>query len=138
MDERKKRALLQGGLARMTHSLGQRGVSPFAGEPWVVPTDIYETDQAFVVYLDLAGVEPAAIQVIVEETRLTVSGERHYSPPETVRQVHQLEIEQGHFAKRINLPTPIEVEAAETRHRHGFLMVVLPKQRPRRVKIEVR
>lgn len=138
MDERKKRALLQAGLARMANNPGQRGVSPLAGEPWAVPTDVYETEQAFVVCLDLAGIEPAAIQVIVEETRLTVSGERHYPLPEQVRRVHQLEIEQGRFAKRINLPMPIEVDAAETRHRHGFLLVTLPKQRRRRIKIEVR
>lgn len=113
-------------------------LSPFAGETWSVPTDIFETEQAFVIHLDLAGVEPAAIRVVAEESRLTVSGERNRPLPERVSRVHRLEIEQGRFSKRINLPTPIAVDAVETRHRHGFLVITLPKQERRRVQVTVR
>ncbi|MFH7325233.1 Hsp20/alpha crystallin family protein [Desulfurivibrio sp. C05AmB] len=136
MDEWKKRALLEQGLARMARNLGRHGLSPFACESWSVPTDIYETEQAFVVYMELAGVDPAAIQVVAEETRLTISGERNYQLPPQVRRVHQLEIERGYFEKQISLPRPIDVAAAETEHRHGFLVIILPKQR-RRISVPI-
>lgn len=137
MDERKKRALLEVGLARLARNVNRRGLNPFACEHLSVPTDIYETEEAFWVCMDLAGADPAAIQVMAEETRLTVTGERSYSPPEQVRRIHRLEIEQGCFTKRIDLPAPIEIAAAETRHRQGFLVIILPKQQLRRVQIPV-
>ncbi|ADH85439.1 Hsp20/alpha crystallin family protein [Desulfurivibrio alkaliphilus] len=135
MDERSKRILLEKGMNRMARELGRRGINPMAGA-WSVPTDIFETDQEFVVCLELAGVDPTAIQVIAEETRLTVSGERKYNFPAEVRRVHQLEIERGHFEKRISLPWPIDVAAAGTEFRQGFLVITMPKQR-RRVTIPV-
>lgn len=136
MDEQKRRALLANGLMRMAQGLERRGFDPFTGQSWAVPTDIYETEKAFLVYLELAGVDPAAIQVVAEETRLTVSGHRDYSPPEKVNRVHRLEIERGYFEQRIKLPVPIDVAAAVTEHLHGLLLVTLPKQR-RRVQVPV-
>lgn len=137
MDQRKKRALMEESLARMVRELGRPGPGAFGENSWEVPTDIYETERAFIAHLDLAGVEPAAIQVLAEEDRLTVSGERRFPMPREVRKVHRLEIEQGSFVRRIKLPQPIEVSAVETSHRHGFLVIVLPKRLSRRVKVTV-
>ncbi|MDF1615004.1 Hsp20/alpha crystallin family protein [Desulfurivibrio dismutans] len=136
MDERKKRALLEEGLNRMARGMGRRGVNPLVGNSWAVPTDIFETDRDFVVCLEMAGVDPGVIQVVAEETRLTIAGERKYNFPPEVRRVHQLEIERGHFEKRISLPWPIDVAAAVSEFRQGFLVITLPKQQ-RRVNIPV-
>lgn len=136
MDERSKRILLEQGMNRMVRELGRRGMNPLAGEGWSVPTDIYETDDEFVVCLELAGVEPAAMQVVVEENRLSVSGERKYNFPQQARRVHQLEIERGPFEKTFSFSWPIDVEAAGTEYRHGFLLIKLPKRR-RKVQVPV-
>ncbi len=131
MNERKKRALLEEGLNRLARGLGRHSVNRLAGEPWSVPTDIYETDKEFVIYMELAGVDPDAIQVVVEETRLIVSGDRRYNFPQGVRRVHRLEIERGHFEKRISLPWPVDVGTVESEYQQGMLMITLPKQRER-------
>ncbi|TBV83309.1 MAG: Hsp20/alpha crystallin family protein [Desulfobulbaceae bacterium] len=129
MDEWEKFARLKQGLILMTRSMGHHSLHPFAGQSWSVPTDIYETDQNFVVHMELAGINPDSIRVVAEESRLTVSGERSYRLPHQVRRVHQLEIERGYFEKQISLPWPIDVAAAETEHHHGFLVIILPKRR---------
>ncbi|MDZ7642171.1 MAG: Hsp20/alpha crystallin family protein [Desulfurivibrio sp.] len=138
MEQRKKSLRQQYGWSRLFHDAGGHGFNPVAGEPWSVPTDIYETDEAFIIQMELAGVEPQTIQVLAEESRLTISGERGLAPPPGVRRVHQLEIEQGPFTQQIKLPRPIAVDAAETVQRQGLLVITLPKQHRRRVPVTAR
>lgn len=116
------------------------GVGLEAWQPgsWRAAVDIYETVDAFVVYLDVAGVDPAAIRVTATEETLTVAGEKGYPPPSQVRRVQQLEIERGCFEQKITLPRPILVDAVSATFRHGLLVVVLPRrQEQKRVRIPV-
>ena len=46
------------------------------GGAWVPPLDIFETKDHYVVNLELAGVHPDSVDVSVEDSTLTVSGER--------------------------------------------------------------
>ena len=129
MDEKKRRSVLEDGLLQMARRLERQGFSHFGENSWQVPTDIYETGEAFVVYMELAGVDPASIQVVAEEKMLTISGSREYPLPAQVQRVHRLEIERGRFEQRLKLPLYINVTTAETEHRHGLLKITLPKQK---------
>ena len=106
---------------------------------WFPAADVYETDSAIVVFMDISGIEPQTLSVMAEESRLTVSGVRGYEPQEMVSRIHQLEIEHGFFERSIALPRPVDVAKVVSESRNGFLQITLPlRRRTGKIKITVR
>jgi HSP20 family protein len=108
---------------------------------WTPALDMYETEDALVVLLDIAGVDTAQTDVHAEPHQLTVRGvrrERH-SPrgPDEQRNYHALEIPYGRFERTVHLPPGIDTEAARANYRDGLLEITLPKRSPRQVPISV-
>jgi HSP20 family protein len=96
---------------------------------WSPPTDIYETDQVYVVIMEVAGVARETMRISFLHDMLTVTGERSdETRPEPVR-YSQMEINYGPFQKEIHFPNRIDRSAISAHYREGFLKVVLPKQR---------
>jgi HSP20 family protein len=93
--------------------------------------DVYfdKQQKAVVVKLDLSGVDPAQVNLEVEDNVLRVSGiradERH---PEAVYQ--QMEIAYGRFERTVMLPPEVDSTRARADYSNGFLEIVLPV-RPR-------
>jgi HSP20 family protein len=77
------------------------------------------------VVVELAGVDPANLRLDVGERELVISGERP-RPAEPGRVYQQMEIEYGHFERRIPLGEPVAAEAAEATYEACLLTVVLP------------
>lgn len=97
--------------------------------------DCFVTDDPheLVVIVELAGVDPESIEIVVAERTLTVSG--HRSRPRVDGQVYQqAEIEYGRFERRISLGQNISPAAATAVYEAGFLRITLPiaKRAPRR------
>ena len=108
---------------------------------WAPALDMYETDDALVVLLDIAGVDASQTEVHAEPNLLTVSGvrrERH-SPlgHNEQRNYHALEIPYGRFERSVHLPPGIDTAAARANYRDGLLEITLPKRLPRQVPISV-
>lgn len=99
--------------------------------------DVYESESEVLVYMDVAGVDPEKLSVVLERERLTVSGEREF-PILDLCCIHQLEIDYGPFQRSINLPTPVDPDGATSVCRHGLLVVRIPKRITRgRVRIPI-
>ncbi len=96
--------------------------------------DCFHTDDPhrLTIVLELAGVDPESVAVVVEERELTISGERRR--PRVAGQVYQqMEIEYGRFARTIQLVEDVDVAAASADYEHGLLTVTLPiAERPPR------
>ena len=95
----------------------------------VLATDVYESEHEVLVYMDVAGVEPDRLSVVLERERLTVFGEREF-PVLDLCCVHQLEIDYGPFQRTIVLPVPVDAEGATSICRNGYLVVRMPKIPP--------
>jgi HSP20 family protein len=95
---------------------------------------------AFIVKLELSGIDPTAVSLQVEENMLTIAGIRqdeHH--PEAVYQ--QMEISYGGFERRVLLPPEVDATRASADYANGFLEIVLPlRERPeaKRIPITVR
>ena len=92
---------------------------------WQPPVDLYESDAELIAFVEVAGIEPEKIKVMAESQLLTISGERKCEIAGIIH-VHQLEIEYGHFACRIPLPQPINVDKTRSEIKNGFLVVRMP------------
>lgn len=93
------------------------------------------------VVVELAGVDPESVEVVVDEGSLRISGERRR--PRVGGQVYQqMEIEYGPFERVLKLAADVDVSQAQADFDRGLLTVTLPiAQRPaqrERVSISVR
>lgn len=94
---------------------------------WIPSADIHETEQAYHVFIDLAGVDASRIQLMVENNSLRLSGERQSQRVDSCVRIHQLEIDSGTFERIFQFPASLEAEGAQSNYRNGILEVVLPK-----------
>jgi HSP20 family protein len=101
---------------------------------WSPPTDVYETENEYVVRVEVAGMRETDFEVVFEDGHLFVNGIRQDVPER--RAYHQMEIRFGKFSAVINIPGPVDIEKSEAEYQNGFLSVVLPKIKSTNVKIE--
>lgn len=102
------------------------------------PTNVYETEDAVVVTVEVAGLEENAFNVTLAhaERLLTVSGKRHLPSSESKVTYHQIEIQQGGFVSQVYLPATLaDADDATATYVDGFLVVTLPKAGPRQVPV---
>jgi len=89
--------------------------------------DCFHTDEPdqLTLVVELAGVDPESVAVVIEERALTISGER--TRPRVGGQVyHQMEIEYGTFTRTIQLLEDVDATAAGASYERGLLTVTLP------------
>jgi HSP20 family protein len=101
---------------------------------WSPPTDVYETEEKFVVRVEVAGMKDADFEVAIENKVLMISGNR--SEINERRAYHQMEIRFGKFEIAVEIPVPVEIEKSIAEYKDGFLMVQLPKARPQNIEVE--
>ncbi len=101
---------------------------------WSPPTDSYETEQAYIIRVEIAGMREEDFDVSFENNLLIVSGIRTDLPER--RAYHQMEIRYGKFATATPIPTPVNIDHAQAEYKDGFLMVTLPKANPNHIKVE--
>lgn len=119
---------------RILRSMSIASMIPAEGRGWQPAVDIYETENAFLLYAELAGATSESLQVVVEGRSIRISGVRQLSTHPSIACIHQLEMELGSFQRRLTLPAVVEVDEVHSSYTHGILLVVLPKKKrkPRR------
>ena len=101
---------------------------------WNPPTDVYETENDYVVRVEIAGMREDDFEITVENNLLVISGSRPDVPER--RAYQQMEIRFGKFETVVGLPGPINLEASRADYSEGFLAIVLPKAQPNQINIE--
>ena len=101
---------------------------------WRPATDVYETEDAYTVRVEIAGMRNADFSLSLEERYLVIRGIR----PDVLerRAYHQMEIPFGEFLSEVELPGPVDVENIEATYQDGFLRIFLPKSRPQQIQID--
>ncbi len=80
---------------------------------------------ALTVVVELPGIDPASIRLVVGERTLVVAGERRRPKVEGCV-YQQMEIAYGPFSRRIQLPEDVDPAGAEARYEHGVVTITLP------------
>jgi len=101
---------------------------------WSPPTDVYETENNYVVRVEIAGMREEDFEITVENNFLMVSGSRPDIPER--RAYQQMEIRFGKFECVVGLPGPLDIDASRAEYVEGFLMVTLPKAKPNQIDVE--
>jgi HSP20 family protein len=106
-----------------------RPVGFVASPNWKPPTDGYETDEALVVHMDIAGMRVEDFRVELSEGLLKISGER-VARRDGPRHYHAMEVQVGPFERRLRLPVRVDPTKIRTSYEAGFLEVRLHKLPP--------
>src|SRR2546430_14637363 len=96
-----------------------RPVGFIASSKWKPLTDIYETDTALVVYMDIAGMRAEDFSVELAEGILTIGGERK-PRREGQPHYHAMEVQVGPFERRVRPPRPVGSRPVRATHRPSF------------------
>ena len=102
---------------------------------WVPPTDVFETEDEFVVQMEVAGVNQSDLAVSLHDRRLIITGTRSDRSP-SARAYHQMQVRFGDFGTEIELPAPVDENGIDASYADGFLRVVLPKRKPRQIDVQ--
>ncbi len=100
---------------------------------WQPPTDVYETEEAFAILVEVPGMQRAEFNVSLAENLLTISGVRPSPAPRGI--CHQMEIHYGEFRTDIFIAAAIDAEGIEAQYADGFLSVRVPKARAHRIQV---
>lgn len=111
-------------MERLHRELFQPGST---GSPcWAPPADVIETDRELLIYVALPGVDANEVQALIDGDALVVSGQRTLPKPLRTATIHRLELPQGRFERRIQLP-PGHYASARVASDRGCLLIRLEK-----------
>jgi len=106
---------------------------------FVPQVDIAESDEAYVVTAELAGVRGEDVEVVFDDGVLVLRGEKRRGAPEGASR-RRVETASGAFERRVRFAAPVVAEDVTARHRDGLLTVTLPRPaaaRPERFDVPV-
>jgi len=89
--------------------------------------DCYRTSDPpeLTVLIELPGIDPESVELIVADGTLYVAGERT-RPRCTAQSYQQMELDYGPFRRQVQLGADVDVEQARALYERGILKVVLP------------
>lgn len=94
---------------------------------WQPSIDFYETEDSFILEVDLPGVKQEDVTMKIEDEYLVLRGSRSVEPGLLTGQFHTMERSSGYFVRRIKLPQPVDNDMISGEYQHGVLRARLPK-----------
>ena len=95
---------------------------------WAPPVDIEEYADKFVLHADVPGVDPASIELTLENGVLTLTGAREQRVEQAGVERSRVERATGRFHRRFALPDTVDSESVSASNKNGVLEIVIPKR----------
>jgi HSP20 family protein len=105
---------------------------------WMPAMDLVETGEAYVLRADLPGLSESDVDVQLQDSVLTISGERRADHEPREQGYYRLERGFGSFSRSLTLPEGVKPDAVQAHFDRGVLEVTIPKpeqKKPRQVQI---
>lgn len=116
-------------------------VAPFARSAQatnIMPVDVYETSDAFVVKAFMPGLSAEDLSINVEQRAVTIHGEARPEQHDGLRPLLQ-ERPVGAFTRSFTLPVPLDAAKVQAELVNGVLSLTLPKSevaKPRKIQVK--
>jgi HSP20 family protein len=121
----------QRGLSTATQGQGK-------GTFWAPAVDISENGDSFVVHAELPGVKQEDIDIELEDSVLTLKGQRNFERKDEKENFHFVERSYGSFYRSFTLPRNVDPNGIQASFTDGVLTITVPKAeqaKPRKVEI---
>lgn len=96
-------------------------------QDWSPSINLAETEDSLVAELEVPGISPEDINVSVTGEMLVVEGEKRQEENKEEKNYHLLERVYGKFNRSLRLPTVVDPDKVEARHKHGILVITMIK-----------
>jgi HSP20 family protein len=106
--------------------------------PSMLPLDITENENEFIVKASLPGVKPEDVQITAQGDTLTIRGEVKEEQEKKDERYHLRERRVGQFMRTVTLTTPISADKAQATFENGVLTLILTKAeeaKPKQIKV---
>jgi HSP20 family protein len=135
-------ATMQDRMNRIWGSMYDRGHEDVTSRGhWLPPVDIFETGtREIVLRADLPGLRREDIDLTVENSTLTLRGERRRDDAVPEDRYHRVERQVGAFQRSFTLPNTVDGTRVRADYRDGVLTVTLPlrdEARPRQIQVDL-
>lgn len=94
---------------------------------WSPLVDISEDAKEYLVKAELPDLKKEEVKVNVENSQLTISGERKSEKEEKGRKFHRIERSYGSFLRAFTLPEAVSSDKVTAEFKDGLLTIHLPK-----------
>ncbi len=94
---------------------------------WIPAVDIVENNEAYVLEVDVPGVDPEKIDIQMENGVLSIQGQRTPGLGDAESR-KRVERPRGSFHRRFSLPDAADVDRIAARCRNGVLEISIPRQ----------
>ena len=114
---------------------------PAAPAAYVPQLASYVDGDSLCIRVDLPGVEPTEVELLVEDNQLTLKGERKAEQEQQNGNRLSQEVQYGAFARTFTLPEGVTAEGLQARYRNGVLEVTVPlpaAKRPKKVPVQIK
>jgi HSP20 family protein len=104
------------------------------------PVDIYEDEHNITLKLEVPGIDEKDIDVRIENTTLTVHGERKIEKEEKEENFRRVERQYGSFTRSFTLPSSVDPAQVTAHYDKGVLKINLAKKaeaKPKQIKVNV-
>ncbi len=119
---------------------GQASEEASACNSWAPAVNILEKEDNIIITADLPGLKAEDVEVTIENSVLTVKGERTFGEAAEGETYHRLERNYGPFERNFKVPNSVDPKKIEAQFVNGEMTVNLPKRdesKPRSVKVKV-
>ncbi|MGA8441886.1 MAG: Hsp20/alpha crystallin family protein [Candidatus Sulfotelmatobacter sp.] len=104
------------------------------------PVDIYEDEHNITLKMEVPGIDEKDIDVRIENTTLTVHGERKIEKEEKEENFRRVERQYGEFTRSFTLPSSVDLGQVSAHYDKGVLKINLAKRaeaKPKQIKVNV-
>ena len=115
----------------------QKQESTIPARQFLPVTDIFETDQALTLVLEMPGVKKENVDVRVENDVLTIDGRVEFSNYEGLQPIYT-EYNVGNYLRSFQLSSKIDQAGINAQLKDGIMTLVLPKAetaKPRKISV---
>jgi len=113
-------------------AFGGFGLPGFVGPalrqmPAAPKIDVSETDNEIQVTAEMPGIDQNEVEVLLEDDRLIIRGEKKEEREDKDRNYHVRERVQGAFSRTLPLPFAPDANQVKAEFRNGVMTIVIPK-----------
>ncbi|NLW31182.1 MAG: Hsp20/alpha crystallin family protein [Fibrobacter sp.] len=94
---------------------------------WCPPVDLFETEDEYIIVIDLPGVDISALELKIEQKRVTLCGQRKIPFSDMKNRHLFIERSHGQFCRIVDLPGAVNMNKTKTNYNNGLYEIFLPK-----------
>jgi len=114
--------------------------SAAGGGKWMPRVDILEKDGNLLLQVEVPGIGEKDLDVKLEGSVLTLSGEKKLEKDEDIKSYHRRESFHGNFSRSFTLPETSALDKVRADYKNGVLTITVPQKeeaRPREIPVKV-